>query len=228
MASAGIKILPCEFTDIEACVDIYNQAFADDPALYCMRPRADPILVKKTTLENFQKGYEGPGITYFKAIDGGTGEIVGYSSWQYPHTPDPNEPDPETAIRNAAQPPGSNDELIVEFLVKFLHARQKWHVSHLHYYLRLLVVRPGYQRRGIGTMLLEPILEIIDEAKAKTFVTASPVGLGLYLKYGWVEVDEIIIDYSRYGGEKDVKTAVLMRDPKALRICQTGIAEGQT
>ncbi|CAG8982445.1 hypothetical protein HYALB_00014069 [Hymenoscyphus albidus] len=228
MASAGIKILPCEFIDMEVRVDIYNEAFADDPALYCMRPRADPIVVKKNTLENFQKGYEGPGMKYFKAIDGDTGEIVGYSSWQYPHTPDPNEPDPETAIRNATQPPGSNDELIVEFLVKFLHARQKWHVPHLHYYLRLLVAHPGYQRRGIGTMLLEPVLEIIDEAKAKTFITASPVDVGLYLKYGWVEVDEIIIDYSRYGDEKDVKTAVLMRHPKGLRMSKNGTAKRQT
>lgn len=64
-------------------------------------------------------------------------------------------------------------------------------------------------------MLLEPILEIIDREKAKSYITASPVGLGLYLKYGWKEVDEIHIDFGPYGGGED-RTAVLMREPKVV------------
>lgn len=64
-------------------------------------------------------------------------------------------------------------------------------------------------------MLLEPILEKIDHDKAKSYITASPVGLGLYLKYGWKEVDEIFIDFGAHGGGKD-RTAVLMREPKVV------------
>lgn len=60
-------------------------------------------------------------------------EIVAFSNWNFPHTPDPNGPDPETSIRNEVQPPGSNDNLIVEFLIKFLRARQKWLNPEKHY-----------------------------------------------------------------------------------------------
>lgn len=161
-------------------------------------------------------------------------EIVAFSNWNYPHTPDPSAPDPETSIRNEVLPSGSNDELVVEFLIKFLRARQKWLIPQEHYCLfshvlprvfvfpnktpqdmRILAVCPAYQRKGIGSMLLKPILEIIDKDRAKTYITASPVGLGLYLKNGWKEVDEIHIDFGPYGGEKD-RTAVLIREPKVL------------
>lgn len=62
-------------------------------------------------------------------------------------------------------------------------------------------------------MLLSPVLEQADKDNAKTFVQASVFGLGLYLKHGWVEVDEIILDFSPYGGAKQVKTALLVREP---------------
>jgi hypothetical protein len=63
-------------------------------------------------------------------------------------------------------------------------------------------------------MLLGPLLELADKHHAKTFVQASPEGLGLYLRYGWVQVDEVMIDFSPYGGPKQVKTALLIREPR--------------
>jgi len=64
-------------------------------------------------------------------------------------------------------------------------------------------------------MLLVPGLEMADKDNAKTYVSASAKGLGLYLKYGWVEVDEIVMDFSLYGGAKHIRTALLIREPKS-------------
>lgn len=60
-------------------------------------------------------------------------EIVAFSKWVYPHTPDPNAEDPETAIRTQQHVPGSNEELVVEFFTKFLRGRRKWVVPETHY-----------------------------------------------------------------------------------------------
>jgi len=60
-------------------------------------------------------------------------EVAAFSKWEYPHTPDPNAEDPETAIRKIPQPPGANEELIIEFLTKFARGRKKWLVAETHY-----------------------------------------------------------------------------------------------
>ena len=83
--------------------------------------------------------------------------------------------------------------------------------------MSILAVRPEYQRKGLGSMLLTPGLELADKDNAKTFIQASPKGVNLYLKHGWVAVDEIILDFSPYGGEKEVKTALLIREPRTSK-----------
>lgn len=60
-------------------------------------------------------------------------EIVAFSKWIYPHTPNPNAEDPEAAIRTQQHIPGSNEELVVEFFTKFLRGRRKWVVPETHY-----------------------------------------------------------------------------------------------
>ncbi|KFX90617.1 hypothetical protein V490_06365 [Pseudogymnoascus sp. VKM F-3557] len=209
MSSSNFKIVPCEPGDMAVCVDIFDEAFAGDPAITYLHPRSDPKVLKEKSLQNFEKSFTAPGVKYFKAILEDTGEIVAFSKWVYPHTPDPNAEDPETAIRTQQHVPGSNNELVVEFFTKFLRGRRKWIVPETHYFMSILAVRPEYQRKGLGSMLLAPVLEQVDKENAKAFVQGSAQGVGLYLKHGWVEVDEILMDYSPYGGAKDVKTALL-------------------
>ncbi|OBT71905.1 hypothetical protein VF21_09198 [Pseudogymnoascus sp. 05NY08] len=196
------------------CADIFDEAFADDPAIIYLYPRSDPKVLKEKSIQNFEKSFTAPGVKYFKAVLEETSEIVAFSKWVYPHTPDPNAGDPETAIRMQQHVPGSNEELVVEFFTKFLHGRRKWVVPETHYFMGILAVRPKYQRKGLGSMLLTPVLEQADKENAKAFVQGSVQGVGLYLKHGWEEVDEILMDYSPYGGARDVKTALLVREPR--------------
>lgn len=50
-------------------------------------------------------------------------------------------------------------------------------------------------------MLLEKGLDIADKYGLKTFVTASPIGLSLYLKHGFKVVRTMRRDYSRFIGD---------------------------
>ncbi|KFY19383.1 hypothetical protein V493_07984 [Pseudogymnoascus sp. VKM F-4281 (FW-2241)] len=200
------------------CVDIFDEAFADDPAMIYLHPGSDPKVLKEKSIHNFEKSFTAPGVKYFKAILEETSEIAAFSKWVYPHPPDPNAEDPEKAIRTQQHVSGSNEELVVEFFTKFLRGRMKWMVPETHYFMSILAVRPQYQRRGLGSMLLSAVLEQVDKEHAKAFVQGSAQGIGLYLKHGWGEVDEILMDYSSYGGAEDVRTALLPRHTKLKTI----------
>lgn len=81
--------------------------------------------------------------------------------------------------------------------------------------LHILAVDPSHQRQGLGTKLIAPGLEAADTAGAKAYIEASPKGLPLYLKHGWVPVDEMVIDLTPYGGEGVARQKFLMREPGA-------------
>jgi len=210
----AFKILPCELADMSVCIDIFDEAFARDPAVIYRHPRCDPRALRERALQKYAQNFAVSGTRFFKAVCGETGQVVAFSKWIYPHTPEPEAEDPETAIRNEPQLPGSNTELVIEFQLKCLGGRQKWLVPETHYFMSILAVRPEYQRKGLGSRLLRPVLELADKDRAKTYIQASKEGLGLYLKHGWVEVDEIVMDFSPYGGPEKVRTALLIREPK--------------
>lgn len=64
-------------------------------------------------------------------------------------------------------------------------------------------------------MLLTAGLAEADRDGARTYIEASAKGLPLYLKHGWVKVDEIKIDGSKYGiSDGWVCQQTLMRPPQ--------------
>lgn len=65
-----------------------------------------------------------------------------------------------------------------------------------------LVVDRKYHRKGIGSLLLKDGLKEADEAGLQCVLGASPEGLSLYKKHGFVEVKQMSLDLSHYeGGE---------------------------
>lgn len=81
--------------------------------------------------------------------------------------------------------------------------------------MNILAVRPEYQGKGLGGMLLEDGLALADRDRARTYIEASAKGLGLYLKYGWKEIDQITIDTRPYEGHQIECTKRMTRDPQA-------------
>lgn len=73
MASSDFDIVPCELSDMSECLDIFNEAFATDPALLYFHPRSDPKVLREKSLKNYQKSYVTPGTRYFKAVQKNSG-----------------------------------------------------------------------------------------------------------------------------------------------------------
>lgn len=57
----------------------------------------------------------------------------------------------------------------------------------------------------------------MDNANRQSYLDASPLGINLYLKYGWRAVDEIRVDLGEYGIEGGEEVSLcLIREPKRV------------
>ena len=57
------------------CVDIFDEAFATDPAVLYLYPHCDPKVLKEKSLKGYEKSYTVPGTKYFKVVNKETGSV---------------------------------------------------------------------------------------------------------------------------------------------------------
>ena len=74
-----------------------------------------------------------------------------------------------------------------------------------------LAVLPTHQRLGLGSLLIRKGLAAADEVGARTYLESSAVGVPLYLKHGFKQVDEILIDMRPYEGNGIASEKCMMR-----------------
>ena len=75
-----------------------------------------------------------------------------------------------------------------------------------------MAVSPCYRGHGLEARLLQVGLDIADEREANVFTLARSVEeLSLYLEHGFKVVEEIEMDYGKYGRGKE---SYLIREPE--------------
>ncbi|KAL7936373.1 acyl-CoA N-acyltransferase [Trichoderma chlorosporum] len=82
-----------------------------------------------------------------------------------------------------------------------------------HVYLKLLHTDPDHQRRGAGGLCLKWGAAEADRLGLVSYLEASEEGRPLYEKYGFKEVDKIVVDMSKWGGPKDAVAYLMVREP---------------
>jgi GNAT superfamily N-acetyltransferase len=101
-------------------------------------------------------------------------------------------------------PPGAEDdeelpaalgeavEEYAERLSEIFGLMEQAHPADPHYYLFLLGTRPGWQGRGLGSSLMDPVLATCDRDGVPAYLEAtSERNKQLYLRHGFEVTDEI-------------------------------------
>lgn len=137
-----------------------------------------------------------------------SGKAVAYTRWSIPS---PNNP--ETTAR-IPPPAGSKAEIIAAFHERWKVMEQQYVDKSEDWTLVTVVTDPDYERKGCAGMMLRHILERADEAGVRVNVGSSRIGMPFYAKFGFKDVDELLMDFSDHGGEKDALVNKLMiREP---------------
>ncbi|KAL8807160.1 MAG: hypothetical protein Q9182_000842 [Xanthomendoza sp. 2 TL-2023] len=213
------QLLPVEASDIPGIVAVHQVSWVDDPIVARLMPDVDPRVKWDYNVDYYRKKLDSKDLTgtvMHKIVDTETGKLVAFSKWNYPYSLTPEQQAERDELDlGRSYPPGTNVELYEHFFHRLDTLRKKYCRDGKDYFLHLLVVSPPYQRKGLGTMLIREGLMAADRDHAKTYIEASPMGLGLYKKFGWKEVDDIIIDMRPHGGAGMASEKCLMREPGA-------------
>lgn len=203
-------IVPAVRADVPELVRIMFDAKAPDLLSFFFLSNGGDLedQIKKTT-SMFNKSLDDPQQMVMKALDADTQEITACSVWNFKNFE--AERYAESERRSAAQfmaghplpislegksAPHPLEKYLLE---KFNAFQDAWMKETKNFYLGLLMTDPKFQRRGIGTALLNWGHEIADKKGLPSFLVATPVGHPLYLSVGWKEVAEpITIDFREF------------------------------
>ncbi|PYI11210.1 hypothetical protein BO78DRAFT_413681 [Aspergillus sclerotiicarbonarius CBS 121057] len=140
-----------------------------------------------------------PANKYTWIIDSATGTPVAYGWWQ--HAKGKTEEEWATTYANRYRPEGMNKALMdatsgARFLkrARLLNTRDTL-------ILKELYVRPEFQRQGLGGVLVQRGVEEADRLGLQAYTEASKDGYGLYVKFGFEEVDRVTVDLEPWGGK---------------------------
>lgn len=193
---------------IKGAVDVLSRAFAEDPIftfyLYGRRRR-------KLAYRPFFSDWVRSNLRFGQAHVAVTNQrVVAISVWRPPGA---GKPTPKERLQSFAAalavrilfPKTARD------LFRGLHAMHALHPKEPYWYLCLVAVDPGLQGRGIGTRLLEPVLDLADRSSTLCSVeTPFPRDIVFYQRLGF----EIASEEHPFIGAPPVW--IMTREPKGV------------
>ncbi|KUJ11994.1 uncharacterized protein LY89DRAFT_688477 [Mollisia scopiformis] len=214
MATSNISISLATEDDAQALASVMTAAFAASDAAYpLIWGSAEEGTHDAISVKGLFTPVQKEGRITFKAVDDVSGKLVGFATWNMPKEK-PVVP-PQAAEKMGGLPPlpGVNLEL---WGAKVAGPR-KFYDRDFDVYQDILLsfffVQPDYQRRGIGSSLLEWGKKKGDEVQGKIWLTSTPQARVAYEKNGWKVVESHEIDLSKYGGEGSYVRFWMLKSP---------------
>jgi GNAT superfamily N-acetyltransferase len=146
--------------------------------------------------------------------------IVGISQWRiYPHERSPEELAEEKKWAEADEaehglPEGQNKKMMDSFVAVHGALKEKYLGRNAYVYLHVLMTRPGFQRKGVGALLMQWGVDQADALGLPAYIEATDQGAGLYKKFGFREIDVSPWDGRDWGHHSQMRHAIMWRDPK--------------
>lgn len=80
-------------------------------------------------------------------------------------------------------------------------------------------------------MLLRHVFQLADRENRQIYIEATDAGFPVYQKLGFVQVDEVVVDVSKFGGKELKRNRCMMRQPVSaeteVRQVKKGVREEQ-
>jgi ribosomal protein S18 acetylase RimI-like enzyme len=181
MIGTTSDILTATWADAPRVGALMALAFASDPFVRWILP--DPLAYTENSIHH-------PGRTAAPAFDDGTayifGDNLGAAVWLSPAAK--LDRGVETGSTGFARPKGYSE------LIKRSEAYKP---SKPHWYLAFIVVDPAHRGKGIGTMLMEHTLGIVDQDRLPAYLeSTNEANLSLYERFGFEKLAKVTVDTS--------------------------------
>jgi GNAT superfamily N-acetyltransferase len=196
-------ILPAAKPDIPSLVSIWLSAKRPDLLYQQSWPPStwSSGNLDKNLTSFLEQSFEGPEWLIMKAVDAHTGQNTALAMWEKrgydSASPSLSRPRLAAGLLLKDAPVGKLDgspDPINDYIgSQVLQFNEVWKKGIKYLELGLLMTDPAFQRRGIGTALLEWGLALADREKVPCFLLASPFGYPLYRSLGWNVVGEDIV-----------------------------------
>ncbi|KAI9802144.1 MAG: hypothetical protein M1833_002065 [Piccolia ochrophora] len=232
-------------SDVAATATLAAQAFWDDKLFEWLCPRKDtyPDDFRKFFVRSIKEKQHAPGLRLFVSETDeedadwtGTPVITGYAIWRREgksSTAQAWRQDPlsqkleryliaaeDLYVRISGVDRCVDHQNLASFRIaedsSFADIGEFWH-------LNILAVAPSFQRRGVGSLLLDWGQEQVEKEGVPAALEASPFGYGLYLKKGYrpynsftisegLEAPALLLEPSGMKGKWGVKREVKVKE----------------
>ncbi|KIW63424.1 hypothetical protein, variant 4 [Phialophora macrospora] len=182
--------------DASRIVEIERLAYASNALSPILFPGPFPPEAAAQRAEGLVKQRrEDPTIRWVKVVDSETGEVAAFAKWDIIEKP-------KEWVPGRTFGPGCNIAACEEFFGGIRRKRHKLMGGKAYCLLDLLQADPKYQGRGAGGMLIKWGLDIADALQLPAYLESSPVAHRLYQKFGFKDIDELILSPQwNYGSE---------------------------
>jgi GNAT superfamily N-acetyltransferase len=126
-------------------------------------------------------------------------KVVGIAIWVLqPVARTQEQYDKEAAEKEPTTHSPSANGALLDAMDAAMTVSKKWLGLEPYLYLRILAIDPAYQRRGVGSLLLDGGMEIADRCGIQSYLEATKVGRPLYARYGYEDREYMDFDVVKY------------------------------
>jgi GNAT superfamily N-acetyltransferase len=198
-------VLPMEKEDTYDWAALYYPAFRQSAVSILWYSEPSPATIAKFG-ENLKKALETPNTYFYKVVDTELGNKIiaaaKFSVYEQPRSLE--EIQKEEVMREVG--PEENGEARLEFLRGIWASRREFS-QQPNVMCDTLICHPDHHRRGAGRMLMQKGLDKADELGIPAYLEASPAGIHLYKKLGYLPLKEFMFEATKYGAkENDLHT----------------------
>ncbi|GIJ82090.1 hypothetical protein Asppvi_000593 [Aspergillus pseudoviridinutans] len=205
--------------DAPAIAELNIICFQDAPMYRNMFPNIDTLAAMPVKLSRTFDKLSDPKMHLLVATDPTSNQILGCARWVIPDIKGRSENEMVSlsdearamAAQNVQLRPAGMNVAVYDAAMKALDETRRKYVKEDD--IELLVTHPQHQGKGVGKALLDWGARMADERNVRIYLEATPEGYPLYSKYGWRDMEDLVMDYSLYGGDGKGTFVVMIREP---------------